>query len=197
MTTILKKIALFCSFIIVCPLVLLTKTGDILKPDTFFNTFSCALSLIPGKIGSYIRVAYYMATIKKISPDVTISFGSFFSRRTAEIGRNVYIGAYCILGNVDIKDNVLIASRVSIPSGRYQHGDSSSFSDEMKGTKFDKVTVGRQTWIGEGAIVMCDVGDNCIIGSGSVVTRSIPNNTVAVGNPTRPIKERKNKLNER
>jgi acetyltransferase-like isoleucine patch superfamily enzyme len=45
-------------------------------------------------------------------------------------------------------------------------------------------------WIGGGVIILAGVtiGDNVTIGAGSVVTHDIPSNTVAVGNPCRPIK---------
>jgi Acetyltransferase (isoleucine patch superfamily) len=57
------------------------------------------------------------------------------------------------------------------------------------------VHIGRNCWIGTGALVMpgVSVGDNTVIGAGSVVTRDIPANVVAVGNPCRvlrPIGER-------
>lgn len=120
-----------------------------------------------------------------MSPDVIIGFGSFFSQSSAKIGNNVSIGAYCILGNVRIEDNVLIASRVSIPSGKYQH-ESPLLAKNNDNTAYTRITIGHGTWIGEGAIIIADVGKNCIIGSGSVVTRSIPDNTIAVGNPARP-----------
>ena len=57
------------------------------------------------------------------------------------------------------------------------------------------VHIGKNCWIGAGALVMpgVTIGDNCVIGAGSVVTRDIPANVVAVGNPCRvlrPIGER-------
>jgi virginiamycin A acetyltransferase len=52
------------------------------------------------------------------------------------------------------------------------------------------VTIGAGSWIGSGAIVLADVGRNCVIGAGSVVTKPIPDNVVAVGNPARVISSR-------
>lgn len=53
------------------------------------------------------------------------------------------------------------------------------------------VSIGRNCWIGAGAIVMpgVTIGDNTVIGAGSIVTKDIPANVVAVGNPCRVMRE--------
>jgi acetyltransferase-like isoleucine patch superfamily enzyme len=126
-----------------------------------------------------------------MSADVFIDFGSFFAHPTARVGRNVTIGAYCILGTVTIGDDVLVGSRVSIPSGKYQHGSSMIRAEEVEEIQYDRIIIGDRSWIGEGAIIMANVGSDVIIGGGSVVTRSIPENRVALGNPARPVVKRK------
>ena len=57
------------------------------------------------------------------------------------------------------------------------------------------VTIGDNCWIGAGAVICpgVTIGDNSVIGAGSVVTRDIPANSVAVGNPCRVLRE----INER
>ena len=58
--------------------------------------------------------------------------------------------------------------------------------------QFNKdVHIGRRVWIGAGVIVLpgVTIGDNSVIGAGSVVTRDIPENVVAVGNPCRVMRE--------
>ena len=52
------------------------------------------------------------------------------------------------------------------------------------------VRIGRNCWIGAGAIILpgVSIGDNTVIGAGSVVTKDVPANTVAVGNPCRTIR---------
>ncbi len=53
------------------------------------------------------------------------------------------------------------------------------------------VKIGRNCWIGAGAILLpgVSIGDNCVIGAGSVVTKDIPPNSVAVGNPCKVMRE--------
>lgn len=53
------------------------------------------------------------------------------------------------------------------------------------------VRIGRNCWIGAGAVILpgVTVGDNSVIGAGSIVTRDIPPNVVAVGNPCRVLRE--------
>jgi len=52
------------------------------------------------------------------------------------------------------------------------------------------VTIGNNVWIGGNVTILpgVTIGDNCTIGAGSVVTRDIPDNSVAAGNPARVIR---------
>jgi acetyltransferase-like isoleucine patch superfamily enzyme len=52
------------------------------------------------------------------------------------------------------------------------------------------VAVGRDCWIGSHTVVMADIGEGCVIGGGSVVTKPIPAWSVAVGNPAKVIRSR-------
>jgi acetyltransferase-like isoleucine patch superfamily enzyme len=190
MRRLFKRIVLSISLVVAFPFILLTYLAELVGGHTIFSTCGTFLGLIPGKTGSFIRVAFYWATLEKMSPDVYIGFGSFFAHRTARVGKGVSIGAYCILGTVTLADGVMIASRVSIPSGKYQHGSFQILADENAEIRYDRITIGERTWIGEGSIVMADVGQDAIIGGGSVVTRAIPDNRVALGNPARPVVKR-------
>ena len=53
------------------------------------------------------------------------------------------------------------------------------------------VRIGRNCWIGAGALIMpgITIGDNVVVGAGSVVTKDLPSNVVAVGNPCRILRE--------
>lgn len=186
---IIKRMVLAVAYIPVLPLILLSRLVSACGSDGFFNACVTFLALLPGLTGSYLRLAYYRGTLESVSQDVCIGFGSYFSRRGAVIGRYVGIGAYCVLGDVTLGDRVLLASRVSITSGKQQHAqrfDADNPSEEMI---FDHVTIGRDCWIGEGAIIMANVGERCIVSAGSVVTRDMPSNRIIAGNPARVLQE--------
>ena len=53
------------------------------------------------------------------------------------------------------------------------------------------ITIGKNCWIGAGAIILpgIRIGDNVVIGAGSIVTKNIPSNVVAVGNPCKVLRE--------
>lgn len=61
-----------------------------------------------------------------------------------------------------------------------------------KGLQYNKdVTIGENVWIGAGVVIVpgVHIGRNSVIGAGSIVTKDIPENVVAVGNPCRVLRE--------
>ena len=118
--------------------------------------------------------------------------GPSFRHPTAEIGNNVYIGVYCCLGDVTLEDDVLIASHVSIANGGRQHGiERLDIPIREQPGVWPRITIGRDSWIGDRAVVLADVGQQCVIGAGSVVTKSIPDLAIAVGVPAHLVQWRK------
>lgn len=152
--------------------------------ENIFDFSAKLISLVPGKVGQFLRASFYMQTLRRSHYDLAVAFGSFFAHPTAEVGRSVFIGSFSIIGNARIGNNVLIASRVSILSGKYTHGGGMR-GEITKDTWYEAVTIGEGCWIGEGAIVMASLGRNCIAGAGSVVTKPVPDGIIAVGNPAR------------
>lgn len=155
-----------------------------------FSLGAHACALVPGVIGDYFRIAFYKLTLKQCSLYSRVSFGSFFSHPNVVLGREVYIGSYCILGRCSIGDRTQIASQVQVLSGRRQHrregtGQISGASEE----DFEVIEIGNDCWIGASSIIMASVGFGTTIGAGAVVVRPIASQVVAVGNPARPIKE--------
>jgi acetyltransferase-like isoleucine patch superfamily enzyme len=144
------------------------------------------LSLVPGKFGAYLRGAYYFSTLEDTSWEVHLGFGSYVSHRGASLGCNVATGSYCVIGTAVIEEGVVVASRVSIPSGKRQHLDETG--EISSAPKFEKIIIGRDSWIGEGAIILANVGKNCIVSAGAIVISEVPDNCVVGGNPARIFK---------
>ncbi len=95
-----------------------------------------------------------------------------------------------LLGHVG-DDNILINQPFYCDYGKHISVGKRFFAN-FNFTVLDEalVTIGDNVWIGGSVTILAGVtiGDNVTIGAGSVVTRDIPSNTVAVGNPCRPIK---------
>ena len=148
-------------------------------------------SLFPGLSGEYLRRAFYRFTLPQCEADVCLGFGVIFSHPTAKIGHRVYVGPYCILGDVTLGDDVLLASGVSIANGTKQHGIARlDIPIRDQPGEFPPLTIGEDSWIGERAIVLADVGKHCVIGAGALVLEPIPDYAIAVGVPAKVVKYR-------
>ena len=156
--------------------------------ESLFVTFSQLLSLVPGKIGVYLRRGYYIMALQDCADDVHIGFGTCFSHSTVRIAKGVYIGGGCTIGMADIGQRVMIGSNVDILSGRHQHVRDleNQFGDSREGA-FEQIRIGEHSWIGNSAVVMAPVGNGCTVGAGSVVVKDIPDGQTVVGNPARSI----------
>lgn len=120
--------------------------------------------------------------------------------RLLTIGSNVSLGSNVRI-EVDgaIGDHVLIANSAAIV-GRTDHESSqvgvsireSAWVGHYPESLSNITTVGSDVWIGYGAIVLSGVtiGDSSIVGAGAVVTKSVPPNSIAVGNPAKVIGNR-------
>lgn len=108
-----------------------------------------------------------------------------------EIGENFFANVNCVIldgAAVRFGDNVFIAPNC----GFYTAGHPLDTALRNKGLEYAyPITVGDNVWIGANVCVLpgVTIGDNCVIGAGSVVTRNIPADSVAVGNPCRVIRQ--------
>ncbi|MCM1364766.1 MAG: sugar O-acetyltransferase [Faecalibacterium sp.] len=130
----------------------------------------------------------------------------------AEIGENCYIeppfhsnwgGAHCHFGDwvyanfgltmvddthIYVGDNTMFGPNVTVATAG--HPIIPDLREE--GYQYNMpVHIGKNCWIGAGALILpgVTIGDNTVIGAGSVVTKDIPSNVVAVGNPCRVMRE--------
>lgn len=90
---------------------------------------------------------------------------------------HIYVGDYTLIG-----PNVTIATA----------GHPINPELREKAYQFNRsIRIGRNCWIGAGAVILpgVTIGDNTVIGAGSIVTKDIPANVVAVGNPCRVLRE--------
>lgn len=181
----IKSVANAISLCLMFPFAACSVFGRIGK---VFSFFSQSVSLIPGLPGDYLRVAYHEMTLDECPSDCRISFGTFFAQSSVRLGRGVYIGAYCVIASCVIGQRTQIASHVQIFGGGQQH------SRDKKGrilgadeATFVSIQIGEDCWVGASAIVMAEVGPRTTIGAGAVVSRPIPGDVVAVGNPARAI----------
>ncbi|MGH8276853.1 MAG: hypothetical protein ACRETH_09175, partial [Steroidobacteraceae bacterium] len=121
---VLKAAGFALSLVAASPLIVVAWLEKRLtRSEALFLLASETLAIVPGFPGWLLRGAYYCGTLDRCSWEVRLGFGSLFTHRNAAVGSRVSTGAYCVIGHADIGDDVMIGSRVSIPSGRRQHLD--------------------------------------------------------------------------
>ncbi|KDN53960.1 DapH/DapD/GlmU-related protein [Flavobacterium seoulense] len=115
------------------------------------------------------------------------------------IGENVQINDYVhigAVGSITIGDNVLMASKIYISD--HNHGSYDELiSDHPMSIPMDRkaickpVVIGDNVWLGESVCVLpgVTIGEGCVVGALSVVTKSIPPYSIAVGSPAKVVKK--------
>ena len=154
------------------------------RSDHVFAACSELLSLVPGRLGVFVRRSFYRMTLHACASDVHVGFGTTLAHSQVRIGRGVYIGNRCTLGMCDIGDHATLGSNVDLLSGRRQHRfDDPSMPVQHQGGDFTMVGIGTNSWIGNSAVIMANIGANAVVGAGSVVVHAVPSGAVVAGNP--------------
>ena len=152
------------------------------------------------RITSELNAAYHSAeqirecmsrlTGKPIDASFTLfpPFHTDFGKNIT-IGKNVFINACCCFqdqGGITIGDGALIGHRVVLAS--INHGLP---PDERHGNYPAPIVIGKNVWIGSGAIVLpgTTIGENAVVAAGAVVTKDVEPYTVVAGVPAKVVKE--------
>lgn len=123
-----------------------------------------------------------------------------------DYGDNIYFGNNCKVNmnctflddnKIIIGDNALIAPNVQIYTAFHSINPEERFGTSNDGkfqfckTMTAPVVIGDNVWIGGGTVILpgIHIGNNTVVGAGSVVTKDIPDNVVAIGNPCRILRK--------
>jgi acetyltransferase-like isoleucine patch superfamily enzyme len=155
------------------------------------NEDSARRSLVNVRVGANVRFFNFVNAYGCEIGDNT-KVGSFVEiQKNARVGRNCKVSSHTfICEGVDIGDEVFIGHNVSfindkLPRAANPDGTLQTEADwAVVPTKVKKGAM-----IGTGATILCGltIGENAVIGAGSVVTRDVPDGAVVAGNPARPL----------
>jgi len=145
------------------------KLGRGVRLSKFINLYGCEIGE-DTKIGAFVEI-----------------------QKNATVGRRCKISSHTfICEGVSIEDNVFIGHSVtfindSYPRATTEAGELQTESDWA----VEKTLVKRGASVGSGSTILSKVviGENAIVGAGSVVTRDVPANTIVAGNPARVLRE--------
>ena len=132
------------------------------------------------RIFNQIKMLYYRVFCDKIS---------VYRKHGMKIGNGCFINTWNFLGEcylIEIGDKVRITDGVKI----FTHGGGNILRESYPNFDFfGKVCIGNNVYIGNNCLIMpgVTIGDNVVVGAGSIVTKSVPSNHVVCGNPAKII----------
>jgi acetyltransferase-like isoleucine patch superfamily enzyme len=141
------------------------KLGRDVRLSKFINLYGCEVG-DETKIGAFVEI-----------------------QKNASIGKRCKISSHTfICEGVLIEDNVFIGHGVTFINDTYPRATTSDGSLQTEADwKVERTLIKRGASIGSGSTILCNVtvGENAIVGAGSVVTKDVPPNSIVAGNPAR------------
>jgi acetyltransferase-like isoleucine patch superfamily enzyme len=150
-------------------------------------------------VGSRIVSPLKIKGLNKISLENSVVVNALAWLQVEHINGQLHIDEGTILGhmnhiyaykNICIGKKVLTADKVYISDCLHEYKDINIAIMNQETIALAPVTIGDHTWLGENVVVLgASIGKHCIIGSNSVVTKDIPDYSIAIGSPARVIKK--------
>ena len=144
------------------------------------KNFTCNNSFSSNSVGVFQPCLFNVSTPNSsivIGNNVGISGSTINASTSVFIGDNTIIGSGCLISDTD--SHPVLAALRRLPNGGSEY------------TNKKPIKIGKNVFIGARCVVMkgVTIGDGAVIGAGSIVTKSIPGNCIAAGNPAKIIKE--------
>jgi len=144
------------------------KLGENVKLANFVNLYGCEVG-DSTKIGAFVEI-----------------------QKNSKIGKNCKISSHTfICEGVTVEDNVFVGHGVVFINDSYPRATNPDGSLQTEQNwKVEKTLIKKGASVGSGATILANVtiGENAIVGAGSVVTKSVPANTIVAGNPARVLR---------
>ena len=144
------------------------KLGKDVRLSKFINLYGCEIG-DGSRIGAFVEV-----------------------QKNARVGRRCKISSHTfICEGVDIEDNVFIGHGVTFINDVYPRATAPGGGLQTEADwKVEKTRICKGASIGSGSTILCNVtiGENAIVGAGSVVTKDVPANAIVAGNPARVLR---------
>lgn len=144
------------------------KLGANVKLSRFINLYGCEIG-DETKIGAFVEV-----------------------QKNARIGKRCKISSHTfICEGVVIEDNVFIGHGVVFTNDMYPRSTTAGGALQTEADwKVEPTVIRKGASVGSGVTLLCNIsiGENAIVGAGSVVTRDVPSNAIVAGNPARVLR---------